>query len=105
MDGKGASVRRWPAGHEEPTESALRSLLAEEGLEPYRWSNGPGDIYPAHEHAYDKVIYVVAGSIVFQLPDEQVELRPGDRLDLARGVRHHASVGGQGVVCLEAHRR
>lgn len=79
--------------------------LREQGLDPGRWSNGPGDRYAAHEHGYDKVIVVESGSIVFGLPDEgmDVELRAGDRLDLPAHTRHDADVGPQGVACLEAH--
>ena len=89
-----------------PTESTLRQLCADEGLQPYPWSNGPFDVYPAHMHSYDKVIYVLGGSITFGLPDlkQQVTLQAGDRLDLPAGTVHDAAVGPQGVVCLEAHR-
>ena len=79
--------------------------LRAEGLEPGSWSNGPGDRYGAHEHGYDKVIVVAAGSIVFGLPDrgERIELATGDRLELPAGTRHDAAVGSGGVTCLEAH--
>ena len=75
-------------------------------MQPYRWSNAPGDVYGAHTHAYHKVIYVVQGAITFGLPDtgEQATLQAGDRLELPAGVAHDAMVGPQGVVCLEAHR-
>ena len=43
--------------------SALRARLIAEGLDPGAWSNGPGDRYATHEHGYDKVIVVAAGSI------------------------------------------
>ena len=80
--------------------------MAGEGLSPYSWSNGPHDIYAAHSHSYNKVIYVVRGSITFGLPehDKQLPLKAGDRLDLPAGVVHDAVVGAQGVVCLEAHK-
>jgi quercetin dioxygenase-like cupin family protein len=89
-----------------PTETAIRRKLQAEGLHPYQWSNGPGDVYAAHAHRYHKVIYVVSGSITFGLPNDgqRVQLRPGDRLELPAGVAHDAVVGPQGVVCLEAHR-
>jgi len=89
-----------------PTQSALWSLMADEGLSPYSWSNGPHDIYAAHYHSYNKVIYVVQGSITFGLPElgQQLALKAGDRLDLPVGVIHDAVVGAQGVVCLEAHK-
>ena len=89
-----------------PDEALLRSILADEDLYPYVWSNGPGDVYGAHSHSYHKVIYVVRGSITFSLPDsgDEITLNSGDRLELPPGVRHGAVVGSQGVACLEAHR-
>ncbi|MFW6183897.1 MAG: cupin domain-containing protein [Chloroflexota bacterium] len=99
------SVRAW-SGDKPMDEAAVRRLMREEGLQPYAWSNGPGDVYAAHSHSYHKVIYVVQGSITFGLPDigEEVHLAEGDRLDLPPGVRHDAVVGPRGVLCLEAHR-
>jgi quercetin dioxygenase-like cupin family protein len=98
-------ITRWD--HSRPsTEHEIRHALEGEGLRPYSWSNVPGDVYGAHSHSYDKVLYVVQGSIVFGLPDsgQQIELSAGDRLDLGHGVRHDAVVGPRGVVCLEAQR-
>jgi hypothetical protein len=57
-------VIRWP-DEKLPDEALLRSILADEDLHPYVWSNGPGDVYGAHRHSYHKVIYVVRGSITF----------------------------------------
>ena len=68
------------------------------------WSNGPGDIYASHSHSYHKVLYCVEGSIAFTVDGEQVEMHPGDRLDLTAGTMHSATVGPGGVMCLEAHR-
>ncbi|MGH2524154.1 MAG: cupin domain-containing protein [Anaerolineales bacterium] len=89
-----------------PSEAAVWRILEAEGLRPYSWSNGPGDVYAAHQHSYHKVIYLVTGSITFGLPGEgrRVTLNPGDRLELPPGVVHDAVVGPRGVVCLEAHR-
>jgi quercetin dioxygenase-like cupin family protein len=79
--------------------------LTAEGLDPGAWSNGPGDTYAPHDHAYDKVIVVVTGSIDFGLPArrESIALGVGDRLELPAGIVHHATVGPDGVTCLEAH--
>jgi uncharacterized protein YjlB len=89
-----------------PTQSTLWRLMVDEGLNPYSWSNGPHDIYAPHSHSYNKVIYVVQGSITFGLPElgKQLTLKAGDRLDLPAGTVHDAVVGSQGVVCLEAHK-
>jgi len=97
------SVRRWQA-EVPPDEALVRALLAEEGLEAYTWGNAPGEVYPPHVHGYDKVIYVVEGSITFGLTDGRITLQAGDRLDLPAGLEHAASVGPKGVRCLEAHR-
>ena len=89
-----------------PTQAALWQLMLDEGLQPYSWSNGPFDVYSAHSHSYNKVIYVVRGSITFGLPqlNQQFALKTGDRLDLPAGIVHDAHVGAEGVVCLEAHK-
>ncbi|MDQ4076627.1 MAG: cupin domain-containing protein [Chloroflexota bacterium] len=104
MGKDGVRVESW-SGETAPDEAMLRRKLADEGVDPYRWSNGPGDVYSAHRYAYHKVIYVVRGSITFGLPEhgEEVTLHAGDRLELPAGVAHDAVVGGEGVVCLEAH--
>jgi mannose-6-phosphate isomerase-like protein (cupin superfamily) len=101
----GPQVTPW-AGSEPPSQSTLWRLMADEGLSPYSWSNGPHDTYSAHSHSYDKVIYVVQGSITFGLPElkQNLTLNAGDRLDLPAHTVHDAIVGLQGVVCLEAHK-
>lgn len=83
----------------------LHARLEAEGLRPSAWGNGPGDRYGAHSHDYDKVLVASTGSIVFHLVEEgrDVELRAGERLDLPARTRHAATVGGEGVSCLEAH--
>lgn len=102
---KSPQVTSW-ADSVSPTQSTLWQRMADEGLSPYSWSNGPHDTYAAHSHSYNKVIYVVQGSITFGLPElgQQWNLKAGDRLDLPAGVVHDAVVGAQGVVCLEAHK-
>lgn len=79
--------------------------MANEGLSYYTWSNGPFDVYSAHSHGYDKVIYVIQGSITFGLPEfgQSLTLKVGDRLDLPAGFIHNAQVGAEGVLCLEGH--
>ena len=98
-------VTPWQPG-DEPGELDILRRLRSENLEAFAWSNRPGDLYAAHEHDYNKVIYCVSGSITFGLPDlgESLTLGPGDRLDLPAGIRHNAVVGDKGVYCLEAHR-
>jgi quercetin dioxygenase-like cupin family protein len=82
--------------------TSIEQQFAAEGLVPHYWSNAPGDTYGWHLHTYHKVLYCVRGSIVFHTPDGDTELHPGDRLDLPPGVKHAATVGPDGVTCLEA---
>ncbi len=69
------------------------------------WSNGPGYSYPAHSHAYEKILSCVEGSITFHLEDRDEHLSAGDRLIVEAGVLHSATVGDAGVRCLEAQVR
>lgn len=105
MSDDSVQVTRWPHGPA-PTEAAIQERFHAEGLSPYRWSNGAGEVYAAHSHPYHKVIYVIRDSITCQLPlsEQRLVLAAGDRLDLPPDTAHDAVVGPEGVVCLEAHR-
>lgn len=95
-----ARVTRWEG--EPPTAEELRRHFAEEGLSPHGWGNAPGDRYGWHAHGYQKVLYCERGSIVFHTRDGDFELHPGDRLEIDPGTDHAATVGPDGVRCLEA---
>lgn len=98
------TVSPW-SGDQPPSESELESIFRNEGLSPRWWSNGPGDRYGAHSHGYHKVLYCSRGSIRFQLDGgRQIDLAPGDRLEIPPGVTHSAVVGPRGVACIEAPR-
>ena len=79
--------------------------MRSEGLnQPRWWSNGPGDTYSWHAHEYHKVLYCAAGSIVFHTRDGDLAMEPGDRLDFQPATEHAATVGPDGVTCVEAAR-
>jgi hypothetical protein len=92
-----ATITAW-SGSGRPDEGALRSRMKAEGPFPYAWGNIPKDCYSPHVHAYDKFIYVVAGSIAFILPGtgEELQLHAGDRLDLQPGsnMKHSSAPRG-----------
>jgi mannose-6-phosphate isomerase-like protein (cupin superfamily) len=95
----GFRVRRQDASD----AAALRDRFAAAGLIPRGWGNGPGDRYGWHDHPYHKVLYCVSGNITFHCRGaEDVELGPGDRLDIDPGTEHAATVGPRGVECMEA---
>lgn len=86
-----------------PRELA-EEAFASEGLRPATWSNEPHYVYGEHRHPFHKVLYCISGSITFHTPDGDVPLEAGDRLDLPAGTPHSATVGDDGVVCMEAPR-
>lgn len=90
----------------EPSPDGVAEQLRAEGVEPYSWSNGPGDLYGAHSHEYTKLLMCAAGSITFLVGDaeEAVALLPGEGFVLPAGTRHAANVGPEGCTCLEGHR-
>jgi hypothetical protein len=81
---------------------AMAAFAAEGCTDPRSWGNGPGDVYGAHDHPRDKVLFCIEGSIVFTTGDGEIALTAGDRLDLPAGTRHGATVGPAGCACLEA---
>lgn len=84
--------------------AGARAAFESEGMSAHGWSNGPGYTYEWHAHPYHKVLICVEGSIVFHTRDGDHPLGPGDRLDLAAGTDHAATVGDHGVTCMEASR-
>jgi quercetin dioxygenase-like cupin family protein len=88
-----------------PSRWQLEARFHQEGLTDVRWwSNQAGDRYERHAHRYHKILYCAEGSIVFHADGRDLELRPGDRLDIEPGTAHSATVGPQGVSCVEAPR-
>lgn len=103
--GTDAKLTRWTGGSL-PTRADLNAKFRAEHLSPSWWSNGPGDTYAPHSHGYHKVLYCLLGGITFRIepsgPD--IELAPGDRLDIPPGTSHSAVVGPRGVTCAESAR-
>ena len=75
------------------TRTGAVAAFEAEGCSPPRfWGNGPGDRYERHDHAFHKVLFCLSGSIVFHTEHGDLELTAGDRLDLAPGTAHAATV-------------
>ena len=100
-----ARVEKASGGGAPPTSEELGRWFQSECLSPSEWGNGPGDTYDWHAHGYHKVLFCLSGSIVFHTKDDgNLELEPGDRLDVEPGTEHAATVGPEGVRCMEAAR-
>jgi len=76
-----------------------------EGLSPHGWGNGPGDTYGWHEHGYQK------GAVLRARPDRVPHRRrrhrawPGRQDGPPAAPAHAATVGAEGVRCIEASRQ
>ncbi|RMF01308.1 MAG: cupin [Chloroflexi bacterium] len=90
---------------EPPTEEVLREKMVEQELTVAHWSGQPQGVIEGHTHGYHKILAVVSGSIKFEFPTRHktITLKAGDQLELPAGLRHTATVGMDGVTCLEAH--
>lgn len=86
-------------------EEEFRREMRAAGATVSSWANGPGDRYGVHSHPYRKVLWCVDGSIVFHLPEADVELTAGSRVVIGPGTDHSAEVGSAGVRCAEAQFR
>lgn len=103
MPDPGAAARLTPNEGAPLSREELTRRFADEGLRPRWWGNVAGDVYASHAHEHHKVLYCLEGSITFHTDQGDLELRPGDRLDLSPGTPHAATVGPNGVTCIEAY--
>ena len=87
-------------------EELMRGLfMALNCPHPRKWSGAPGEDYEWHAHAYDKILFVIEGSITFNDREfMNYRLERGDRIDIPAGTEHHGVAGVEGVTCLESFR-
>lgn len=87
------------------TQTAILSLLQMQGYDPYAWFGQKKDVYPVRAVPYQRILWVVEGTITIQLPEEGQEfnLSRGDRLDLAAGIPHTIVIRSQRSICIEAY--
>ena len=97
------AITRWQ-GSQHPSMANIMQKMKEDSLRPYMWTNMANHRYAVRSHNYDKVLYVIDGTVEITLPDsnQRVILRSGDRIDIPAGVRHGTIVGNAGAKCVEA---
>lgn len=101
-----ALVARWQ-GAQYPTLSNISQLMNKEGLTPYHAVYTPNSRQPAHSHGFNKIFYLVEGTLEIGLPDKNIyfTLKAGDRVEIPRGTYYSLTVGATGAKCLEASLR
>src|SRR5947209_1466652 len=68
------------------------------------WSFQPRHQLDWHAHAAAKTVFCVRGHVVFHTAAGDIDMRPGDRLDIPAGAMHAATVSDNGVTCIETQR-
>jgi quercetin dioxygenase-like cupin family protein len=62
--------------------------------------------FPEHKHNYPKVHIVLSGKLKIILPDDEVILTEGERLEVPANTPHTAEVLGDGpMVCIDATKK
>ena len=79
----------------------IKEILVDSGYyDLYIWSDSPGTFYSWHTHPDDEIRWVISGSIVIGYEKGEVELTPGDRIDVKAGTKHWAeSDMGVSYIC------
>jgi quercetin dioxygenase-like cupin family protein len=78
--------------------STLRRALEQEGMVTAWWSDVPGTQVAMHSHPFPETRWVLEGYLRVTTGSDQIELGPGDRLDLPPNVPHEMEVLGLGQV-------
>jgi len=86
-------------------EPELRTRLAADGFDVYRWCDEPGAFYAPHSHERDERLWLLEGEMTFEVAGRSYRLGPGDRFELPAGTRHAATAGPQGATYLIGERR
>jgi len=83
-------------------EERIRTQLAGEGYLMVRWQCEPATGYPPHAHIYPETMVLLRGNLALILPDEgrMLDITPGDRVEIPRGLSHGTMAGAEGAVYL-----
>ncbi len=93
----GPDTRLWYETVSHVDRAALIAALEAEDLLVTEWTDDAGASYAPHTHAHAEVRVVVEGSITIVAGGREHLLRAGDRIDLAPGQVHSATIGDAGV--------
>jgi hypothetical protein len=86
------------------TKTSISLVLEMQGFDPYAWFGRKEDVYPVRAVPYQRILWVVEGTIIIQLPaqDQEFTLNRGDRLDLSAGIPHQIIICSRRSICIEA---
>lgn len=77
-------------------ESEIEKSIKDEGFDPMKYSNGPGDVYPPHSHPETKLLAFLEGSMEVKVGEETFQCIKGDKIIIPGNTPHSAVVGPSG---------
>ena len=92
------AARHWDSRLGPLQLGTLRRVLEGEGMVTAWWSDVPGTTVPTHAHTFPETRWVLEGFLRVTAGSDEVELGPGDRLDLPPNLPHATEVLGLGQV-------
>ena len=92
------AARHWDSRLGPLQLGTLRRVLEREGMVTAWWSDVPGTRVPTHAHAFPETRWILEGYMRVTAGSDEVELGPGDRLDLPPNLPHATEVLGLGQV-------
>lgn len=87
------ATRHWDPSLGPLQLGTVRRALEREGMVTAWWSDVPGTRI-THAHAFPETRWVLEGYLRVTAGNDQIELGPGDRLDLPAGMPHTTEVMG-----------
>lgn len=89
-------IEHWHSDDDGPlSELALRHKLERRGYQVTRYTYSPGMIFPAHDHAEDKIDAVLSGRFRVTMQGREAVLKAGDLVVVPKHVVHTAEVVGE----------
>lgn len=74
----------------------IEEKMREEGFEPKRFHNGPGDVYEPHQHPETALLAFLDGNMKVKVGEERFNCQKGDKLVIPGNNVHSAVVGKDG---------
>lgn len=78
------------------TEVEIEKSIRNEGFNPIKFENDPGDNYSPHQHPETKLLAFLDGEMEVKAGEENFSCRKGDKLIIPGNTFHSAIVGPTG---------
>lgn len=70
----------------------------------YVWHDDKGEHYPPHSHEESVCLVVTKGSMHFEIYGKEMNLHPGDEIEVPKGTIHTSTAGDDGCDFVEGEK-